>query len=245
MKIRTKFYFSTSFLLIMIVLIGSVQLLVVQRRNTVFAKQHMADKIVDHITGLNRLTFDFIMDPSERAHTQWTSTHRQLAQIIAATSFDTPSEQQMLRKIQRNHANLQVIFSIFVEKLGESASDDETPARELLDRLTKQLLIKSEDIVSGAHQLSNLIRNDLKKIHQQNSIFIFSTVIVISILIILNSILIAKSITRPIDTLTAGARHFGKGDLEYRIANITGDEIGDLSQAFNQMARNLNRITVS
>ncbi|MBC8252865.1 MAG: HAMP domain-containing protein, partial [Ardenticatenia bacterium] len=58
-------------------------------------------------------------------------------------------------------------------------------------------------------------------------------------------LLFARGITRPVDQLVVGAEEIGRGNLEYRIGMTARDEIGHLSQAFDQMAENLLTITAS
>ncbi|MCQ2914243.1 MAG: SpoIIE family protein phosphatase [Alphaproteobacteria bacterium] len=51
---------------------------------------------------------------------------------------------------------------------------------------------------------------------------------------------ICRFSTRPLVRLSQAAEHYGKGDFEYDIPNIkSADEIGKLSEAFNQMRENL------
>jgi HAMP domain-containing protein len=52
---------------------------------------------------------------------------------------------------------------------------------------------------------------------------------------------LARSITDPVRRLIRGAAEIGRGNLEYRIAVRTGDEIGQLAAAFNAMAANLHQ----
>ena len=51
----------------------------------------------------------------------------------------------------------------------------------------------------------------------------------------------AKRITRPIGLLAAGARAIGQGHFEYRIEPETADEFGQLVEAFNTMAGELEQ----
>jgi signal transduction histidine kinase len=51
--------------------------------------------------------------------------------------------------------------------------------------------------------------------------------------------LIARRITRPIASLTDGARALARGELKIRIAAESRDELGTLAQAFNDMAESL------
>ena len=58
-------------------------------------------------------------------------------------------------------------------------------------------------------------------------------------------LLIARSIARPLGTLTQAAREIGQGNLEERIKVISHDEVGLLAATFNRMVDNLSRTTVS
>jgi serine phosphatase RsbU (regulator of sigma subunit) len=59
------------------------------------------------------------------------------------------------------------------------------------------------------------------------------------ILLIFAAIWISRGITGPIVKLRAGVKRIGSGDLDYRLAVNTGDEIEELANAFNKMARHL------
>lgn len=55
--------------------------------------------------------------------------------------------------------------------------------------------------------------------------------------------LLAGNITRPIQKLVRGAEAIGRGDLDTRVELRSGDEIGMLAGAFNQMTVDLKRYT--
>ncbi len=63
--------------------------------------------------------------------------------------------------------------------------------------------------------------------------------IVILIVVIFISFYFTKTVTRPITTLTEGAKAISQGDLEYNIKIETKDEIGKLADAFNKMSGKL------
>lgn len=55
----------------------------------------------------------------------------------------------------------------------------------------------------------------------------------------------ARSISKPISELQKGVEIIGQGDLEYRVATHSEDEIGDLSRAFDKMAERLQTTLAS
>jgi PAS domain S-box-containing protein len=52
---------------------------------------------------------------------------------------------------------------------------------------------------------------------------------------------LARTITRPIRALQAGAVRFGRGDLDVRLPETPGDELGELAREFNAMAVTLSQ----
>lgn len=63
--------------------------------------------------------------------------------------------------------------------------------------------------------------------------------LIILLLAILSSNLLARRITRPIKNLVEGTKRISRGDFGYRIPVISTDEIGELTQSFNEMAEQL------
>lgn len=63
---------------------------------------------------------------------------------------------------------------------------------------------------------------------------VFGIVLLIAVVV---ALLIARSILRPLYTLRASALRLAQGDLDHRVANPGGDEIGAVATAFNEMAK--------
>lgn len=94
------------------------------------------------------------------------------------------------------------------------------------------------------HELANEaigIRESVSKVSQM---LISSTIAALLFAAVLG-FYISRSITDPIKNLQAAAMEFGSGNLNSRIAIKTHDEVGALADAFNRMAENLQKTTVS
>jgi signal transduction histidine kinase len=59
--------------------------------------------------------------------------------------------------------------------------------------------------------------------------------------VVVLSVLVARSITAPVDQLVKGTEEIGLGNLSYSIPVEGGDEIGQLAKAFNRMTENLRK----
>ncbi|MFQ5867772.1 MAG: ATP-binding protein [bacterium] len=55
----------------------------------------------------------------------------------------------------------------------------------------------------------------------------------------------SKGITRPVRQLVKGTKAISKGNLNYMIRTDSRDEVGELANSFNRMARDLKRTTIS
>jgi signal transduction histidine kinase/HAMP domain-containing protein len=71
------------------------------------------------------------------------------------------------------------------------------------------------------------------------------TVFISSIVLIIVSFYITRSITGPVHELVKGAEEIGRGNFDYRTVVTSKDELGILSQAFNKMVENLREATAS
>ncbi len=68
---------------------------------------------------------------------------------------------------------------------------------------------------------------------------IFETGIIITVGMVIAAFLISKSLSRPLIKLKSAANKIASGDFGVRTNITTGDEIGELSQAFDSMAQKL------
>ena len=74
---------------------------------------------------------------------------------------------------------------------------------------------------------------------------VIGIVLAVIIIVVLMAVFFSRTITGPVRLLVRGTEEIGRGNLDHRIKKITSDEIGQLSQAFNQMAGRLKQITAS
>jgi HAMP domain-containing protein len=55
----------------------------------------------------------------------------------------------------------------------------------------------------------------------------------------------ARTVTRPVKRLVEGTKEIGRGNLDHQVGTSAGDEIGELSRAFDRMTLDLKTTTVS
>ncbi|HEX4204883.1 MAG TPA: HAMP domain-containing sensor histidine kinase [Ktedonobacteraceae bacterium] len=70
---------------------------------------------------------------------------------------------------------------------------------------------------------------------------VFLAALIVAVLAVLAAIYFGRTITRPIITLNSAARGMKSGDYAMRVAVAGPNELGELAQAFNEMATQLGR----
>jgi len=103
---------------------------------------------------------------------------------------------------------------------------------EAQDQFSKLVFLLSS-IEAGRQGLSNLMR-----------IIILSLIVIFVVSLTVNFV-VSLSFSKPIIHLHQGVKKIRKGDLTHKIEVKTKDEIGDLTNSFNEMTENLQKITVS
>ncbi len=71
------------------------------------------------------------------------------------------------------------------------------------------------------------------------TVFVIVLIISLLMLILISSFWLTKKIVKPIEDLQVGSKNIGQGNLDFRIAIHTRDEIEQLGNEFNSMASNL------
>lgn len=98
----------------------------------------------------------------------------------------------------------------------------------------------SDGTVLGAFVIMK--RDTLPEIMRKAHVTVAVLLSIIAIVSIATTVLILKKILSPIRALKEGAEKIGSGDFSHRIDISSRDEIGSLSEVFNNMAENLQKL---
>ncbi|MDR2841966.1 MAG: SpoIIE family protein phosphatase [Spirochaetaceae bacterium] len=112
------------------------------------------------------------------------------------------------------------------------------------------IVVPIEELIAPAHVIKqnvlSLTRKEIQEINKSIIILGFALVLVIIITVLAVFIFagrLSDNLTAPITALNEGARIIGNGDLNYKLSVKSGDEVEMLAESFNQMVRNIKRIT--
>lgn len=141
-------------------------------------------------------------------------------------------------------------FERLAAEFARLAESDPLAAQEFLDTTLDPfvghdlLLLVFAYQADAEEQLEDQVREIAASVETTTRVALASSAAAVVLSIVLG-VLIWRSIHVPIRDLAAAARRLGTGDLDTRVAVRTRDEIGVLAGAFNQMALQLAKSTVS
>jgi PAS domain S-box-containing protein len=247
MKIRTRVKIA-GVLTVLILLVYGAVILHLDRTMTHLAQEvGEANEFVNKITILRNLTMDYLLYRTERAKRQWSTVYAEVLEML---------DNQENLVLQREHGigdvstKLKIVGDTFSRLMTiqqtAAADNPEGEARgELQNRLTTQLLLATQDLLTRFFSLTETVNGKLVTTQRLFSSLDILALLVLGILLISNAVFLQRSVVRPVLKLHAGAEIIGAGNLDYQVGTTSQDEIGELSQAFDRMTANLQKVTVS
>ncbi len=129
----------------------------------------------------------------------------------------------------------EVISLMNSNKRNEAAAITKGKGAKHVEKLEKSMSVLSDFAYNKAHTF--LADTDLKK--KNTFLIIYTIVFLASLIVVILSVLLTKSITHPLKSLIHAANEVGKGKLDTKIPVDAADEIGMLSAGFNRMTEDL------
>ncbi len=126
-------------------------------------------------------------------------------------------------------------FSPSSYKANWTARDEQGRAIDVISFITP---IRYQEIIAG-HAVVSFSRKLMNEAIDNTITTISSATLIMILLGIIIAFITGKWISRPIHTLMDASRAIGEGDYDYRINDRRNDEIGYLTEAFNNMASDL------
>ncbi len=246
MKIKTAILIHFVLVVLLMVTFGMINWRLLNEVNRTIRHNRLIDQVVSRSFELNLITYDYLLNRSERAKEQWYINHSALHKLLQPTEIPIETNLQ-LNKIYKNHQSMLKVFSLLAGEK-ESGPREKTRKgwnREFNDRLSIQLILKSQVILSMASQLKHIYSDKLAQASRSITIAVSITVPAILLLTLYLFVFIRKILVKPIEQLHKGAEIIGQGNLGHQVEVKSSNEIGKLGQMLNSMTSNLSNITVS
>lgn len=242
MQIRTQQYLGTLIAALAILSITLMLFYSMEQANKAIERSNLASNIVaGGISRLRLVAFEYIVNRPERAKVQWKMRHESLTRMLNQNVFHEPDELALLAELKENHRSMKETFDSLValDARRDSSPQAQALAQEVERRLVTQIMTMTQDSVMNGARLVRL--TDLRSVEAQHRTtwVVIMLAGLIGLIVAINFYTAHRRILIPIEQLKQGAKAFSRGEFDYRTALTINNELGELSQAFDQMAARL------
>jgi signal transduction histidine kinase len=244
MKIQAKLRMLAIVPIVLAVVVACTFLLAGWRIRIAQSQQLAAQRIVNDVFDLNILAYEvrYMKKYMERPKQQWLKKHEQIAADLEKPVKDL--DQETLNTAKYHYEQIGNLFQEMIENREEMdrAGDENALLLEREERFFSQILQESELFRETVSKLADSSQEAAQEIQETSNWVVLILVTATVPVLLLISALITGTITRPIARLHEGAGLIGRGDLNHRVATDARDEVGELSRAFDNMAKDLQAL---
>jgi PAS domain S-box-containing protein len=239
MKIRTKLRLNALAALVLAVFVLAAVLLTQAKVNRLVYENRDYHTLVQKVFGLDKVLDDYLTYPdSPRVRRQWGMVHGSLGDILKKIETRHGNNSGAVNSLLENYARLEPLINQLAAAQGSGEGSLQfTEQREILsDQLSINLA--SMITLSSNAFISN---QEIIVAAQQRAANITGLLLITWILVSgATFLLLARRLNKSLMELNKGAAVIGAGNLAHRIVAATRDELGELGQAFNEMAGKLS-----
>ncbi len=246
MKIRTQLIISTVFFAIALAIISASVISTNQQVDRLSKQEELAKKIELEVGELSYLSNDYLLYHESQQIDRWESKYSSIFADISNLTVERPEQQVLVDNIKANGQRLKEIFGDVLSNARSSPEVQQSVVNPSFIQVSwSRMAVQSQGMIFDASRLSQMLREEADQMKQQNNLLIFALMMAFGALLLTNYLLIYRNALTSISNLQVGTEIIGSGNLDYSLVEKRGDEIGELSHAFNQMTANLKTVTAS
>ncbi len=249
MKIRNRLYISAVISIVLAIVLVVTVVLSSHKVTQEMEKHNLAMDMNTAVLELDIVTHEYLLHRENLVEQQWFLRYKSMEKVLEEAAKNIRLPLSMLTSYTSLYASFsQVTANSFeIRRLTqEGASQQKIDiALGLEERLIAQLSVTSQSLITDASRLAEEAQAEAMEAQRLASSLTVILMIVLATAITTSSLLVARSISRPLDELTKGTEIIGKRDLEHKVVVNSKDEFGQLAAAFNEMTGSLRTITAS
>lgn len=240
MKIKTQ----VSISLIIFVLLAVVIILSVYSSNNqlhqIQKKQQIIDNIGESSFQLYYLENDYLIHGGSSPVEHWNSEYAELTRYLGELTLNDPYQQALLNDMINSQRDMNTSFFNLVSVTGRVPGREPVGASQELKEFSASTLAgQTQTLMARSTELSQMAKSEALEVETRNTLIISFSIALLILFVLLNYLVINRSLLRSISQLQKGAERIGSGDLDTRIESVSNDELGYLSLAFNDMSSRL------
>ncbi|MHB9072190.1 MAG: HAMP domain-containing sensor histidine kinase [Desulfobaccales bacterium] len=243
MRIKTRVKIGGALTICVLLAYGAVVLYLDHTMVHLVQESVKADVVVQKITLLRTFTQDYLLYRTERAQRQWSGVYAEVLQLLDRPDYRTL---QSAYNLEDAPARLKIVGDTFARVLALPKNPEiGNPTGELQNRLSTELMLAAQNLVGRFTILNQNVNKKLLATQRLTSALNILALMLLGGLLLSNVVFLQRAVVKPVLKLQEGAGIIGSGNLDYKVAINTRDEVGELSRAFDGMTENIKSLTVS
>lgn len=195
---------------------------------------------------LGYLANDYLLHHELPQCTRMEARFSSFSASFSLLSPSSPEQQALANGIAAGRRQLKAVLDEMVSASGSAPPAPDAAAELAWIRLSwSRFQVLIQGMVFDTSRQSLLLHEQMDRLKQTSILLIFSLIGASAAYFLTSYLLIYRRAIRSISRLQAGTRIIGAGNLDFRLEEGAGDEIGQLAGAFNRMTAGLKEVTAS
>ena len=238
MRISTKLKINPVLIVVFAMVVGIIFMVMYQKMDDIRRMDNATNEVAQGISELNILTYDYLYHPSERAQQQWLGKQATLKKLVSGITSDA-KHRDHLERIAGRLEGIRPLFEEIVSLKQEDNGAEVVVNRQLCDRLTNNLLMTSQSIISDSYTLNDDYHLLGLALQKRLILAIMLTTVLLAGVMTWISFSMNKNVLGSLEALQQAAGIIGAGTFGHRIRLETQDEMSELGESFNLMAEEI------
>ena len=236
MKIKTLLQIVAYLTILLTIVMGLTFYWFANYQKTETDRNFQINQIIDHLSDLQALTYEYTKDHFDRPRIQWKLKLKKLKEIIS--TLDNKDSEDLFTRIQRVLADVEASFNELINlfknrgKIGEKYL---VLSKEYEERLLAQLHLKIKKFQALIISLGHISDQKLLNGQKLTDRLILAFIVIYLTGIAFISILLRKKLVGPLDKIQIATESYGLGKKSVKLEIRAKDEIGNLAITFNEM----------
>jgi nitrate/nitrite-specific signal transduction histidine kinase len=246
MKIRTQFILSMIVLGSLLLLVSIAVVITDQKVENTSQQELLASQIESEAHNLSTIANDYLLYRESQQASRWESQFASFSNDLSEMKVTNPEQQALLADIKTNQQQLRAIFTEIKAGIENAPQTQEAAFDTTFMQVSwSRLEVQHQAMIFDASRLRQMLSEQDDQWRRGMSLLSFVLIGVFGVILLGNYWVTYQRTLKAMAVLQAGTKIIGSGKLDYAIPVKRQDEIGELSQAFNQMAANLKDVTAS
>ena len=245
MRIKTQFYLAVLLFGILVAVAAASAFVTEQQAEKARVQEETASRIAQGANDLSYLANDYVIYRESQQLARWQARFAAFSDDVASLRVRNVDQQRLVENIRTSSQRVKDVFDSIAASLNSLPQGQTEPDLAMIQVSWSRMAVQSQGLASDAALLSHLLDEQVDQFKRANSIVIFAMIGLFGAYFTVNYVIVQRRALKSIARLRDDTAVIGLGNLDFKTADRSNDEIGDLARAFNKMTLNLKEVTAS